>query len=105
MAKNSANAVARRKSPPSAKGASPMKPTPLVAAPGPAAAPKRRTTPAQFWNEVRAEGRKITWTSWKETWVTSVMVGIMVLIAAVFFMAVDGVLNFLVQQLLKLASG
>jgi preprotein translocase subunit SecE len=74
-------------------------------APNPPVAPKKRTTPAQFWNEVRAEGRKITWTSWKETWITSAMVGVMVVIAAVFFLIVDGALNFLVQQLLKLASG
>jgi preprotein translocase subunit SecE len=69
------------------------------------AAPRRRTTPAQFWSEVRTEARKITWTSWKETWITSVMVALMVVITSVFFMIVDGSLNFLVTQLLKLASG
>jgi preprotein translocase subunit SecE len=30
--------------------------------------------PVQFFGEVRAEARKITWTSRKETWITSVMV-------------------------------
>ena len=44
---------------------------------------KKRTSPAQFFKEVRAEARKITWTTRKETWITSVMVGIMVVIAAV----------------------
>ena len=104
MAKNSANVLARRnRAAPVAKGAPAQK---APAAATPAAAPvKRRTSLPQFWTEVRAEGRKITWTSWKETWITSVMVGIMVLIASVFFMAVDGVLNVLVQWLLKLASG
>jgi len=82
---------------PSAAGASSR-----AAAPAP---PKTPFNPTQFAREVRAEARKITWTSWKETWITSVMVGIMVLIASVFFMAVDGVLNVLVQWLLKLASG
>ena len=70
-----------------------------------ATTPKKRTTPMQFYNEVRAEARKITWTSWKETWITSVMVGVMVVITAVFFLVVDGALNFLIQQLLKLAAG
>ena len=84
------------------KTAPPAKPPVAVAAP---VAVKKRTTPMQFYNEVRAEARKITWTSWKETWITSVMVGIMILITAVFFLAVDGVLNFLIQQLLKLAAG
>ena len=69
-----------------------------------AAAPKPRTSPAQFVNEVRAEARKITWTSWKETWITSVMVLIMVVVVALFLRVVDTALGLGVQQLLKLAS-
>ena len=68
------------------------------------AAPKRPFNPVLFFKEVRAEARKITWTSWKETWVTSVMVFIMVAVTAVFFLLVDGALGFLIQQLLRLAS-
>ena len=59
---------------------------------------------AQFAREVRAEARKITWTSWKETWITSVMVFIMVVVTATFFLVVDGSLSFIMQQLLKLAG-
>ncbi|MES2032977.1 MAG: preprotein translocase subunit SecE [Pseudomonadota bacterium] len=68
------------------------------------AAPKKRTSPIQFFREVRAEGRKITWTSRKETWITSVMVFIMVVIAAIFFFGVDTLLSFLVAQLLKFTN-
>ncbi len=68
------------------------------------AAPKRRTSPQQFWREVQVEARKVTWTPWKETWITSIMVGIMVVITAIFFSVVDGSLNFLMQQFLRLAS-
>ena len=64
--------------------------------------PKRRTSPAQFIQEVRVEGRKITWTSWKETWITSVMVLIMVVLAAIFFFAVDTTLSFGIQNLFRL---
>jgi len=53
------------------------------------APPKKRTSIPQFIGQVRAEGRKIVWPSRKETWVTSVMVFIMVLIAAIFFWIVD----------------
>jgi preprotein translocase subunit SecE len=66
--------------------------------------PKKKTSPAQFAKEVRAEARKITWTSRKETWITSVMVAIMVTLAAVFFFVVDTGLQFGVSQILKLAS-
>jgi preprotein translocase subunit SecE len=69
-----------------------------------AAAPKKPFNPVQFFREVRAEGRKITWTSRKETWITSVMVLIMVVIAAVFFFVVDWLLSGAVALLLKLAN-
>ena len=67
-------------------------------------APKKRTSPVQFFREVRAETRKITWTSRKETWITSVMVFIMVVLASLFFLAVDGGLGFVITLLLKLAT-
>jgi preprotein translocase subunit SecE len=70
-----------------------------------AAAPKKKTSLAQFAREVRAEARKITWTSRKETWITSVMVAIMVTLAAIFFWIVNTILNFGITQLLKLATG
>ena len=59
----------------------------------------------RFISEVRAEARKVTWTSWKETWITSVMVFIMVVVTALFFFVVDGGLRFAIEQLLKLAAG
>ena len=59
------------------------------------AAPKKRTSIPQFAGQVRAEGRKIVWPSRKETWITSVMVLIMVVIAAIFFFVVDSALAFL----------
>jgi len=58
----------------------------------------------QFLREVRAEARKITWTSWKETWITSVMVGIMVVLTAAFFFGVDWILGLAINALLKFAN-
>jgi preprotein translocase subunit SecE len=69
-----------------------------------AATPKKPFNIVQFAKEVRVEGRKITWTSRKETWITSVMVFIMVIIAALFFFVVDTSLSFIVSQVLKLAN-
>jgi len=66
--------------------------------------PKKRTSPIQFLRETRAEARKVTWTSWKETWITSVMVAIMVVLTALFFFGVDAVLHAVVTALLKLAN-
>ena len=67
--------------------------------------PKKKTSPAQFFSQVRAEGRKIVWPSRKETWITSVMVAIMVLLAAAFFWIVNTLISLGITQILKLASG
>lgn len=55
-------------------------------------APKKKTSVFQFFGQVRAEGRKIVWPSRKETWITTVMVLIMVAIATLFFWIVDFIL-------------
>jgi preprotein translocase subunit SecE len=67
-------------------------------------APRKRPTPIQFIREVRAEARKTTWTAWKETWITSIMVFIMVVVTAIFFMVVDEALGQGMKLLLKLAA-
>jgi preprotein translocase subunit SecE len=84
----------------------PAKAAPVVLAAKPvASAPKPRVSPIQFWREVQAEGRKVTWTPWRETWITSVLVAVMIVITALFFSVVDGSLNFLMQQFLRFANG
>jgi preprotein translocase subunit SecE len=75
------------------------------AAPAPLAVVKKRIGPVQFLREVRAEARKVTWTSWKETWITSVMVGIMVVMTAFFFFGVDTLMNMAMTGILKVAIG
>ena len=75
--------------------------TVTVDAPAPA---KPRLSPAQFFSQVRAEGRKIVWPSRKETWITSVMVFIMVIIASIFFWIVDTGLGFASRFILGLGQ-
>ncbi|MDP8917024.1 MAG: preprotein translocase subunit SecE [Pseudomonadota bacterium] len=66
--------------------------------------PKPKVSPVEFGNQVRAEGRKITWPSRRETWITSVFVAVFVLLAAAFFALVDGMLSFLLQAALDLVN-
>ena len=83
----------------------PLKASAVAAGGVPVAQPaKRPFNPLQFLREVDVERRKVTWTSWKETWITSVMVGIMVLLTAFFFFGVDAVLSVAESFLLKLAN-
>ena len=44
---------------------------------------------SRFYNEVKAEGKKVTWASRKEVTMTSLFVFILALIASIFFMIVD----------------
>jgi preprotein translocase subunit SecE len=53
---------------------------------------RRRFNLVRFAQEVVRETKKVTWPSWKETWLTSVMVFIMVALTMVFFFAVDTIL-------------
>jgi preprotein translocase subunit SecE len=55
-------------------------------------APARKGGLIQFFTEVRRETSKVTWPSWKETYLTTIMVFIMVGITMTFFFIVDWVL-------------
>jgi preprotein translocase subunit SecE len=70
----------------------------------PAVEPVRRIGPIQFFQEVRRETSKVTWPTWKETWLTSTMVFIMVLLTMVFFFVVDSALGWGVTKLLGLSG-
>lgn len=61
-----------------------------------AAPPKKRVGPITFISQVRAEARKVTWTSTRETWVASVMVLVMVLVASIFFYLSDSIIKVIV---------
>lgn len=63
-----------------------------------------KTTPAEFINQVRAETKKVVWPSWKETWLTALMVALMTTILAIFFLGIDTVFEAIVAGLLRLAQ-
>jgi preprotein translocase subunit SecE len=61
-----------------------------------------KTSPVEFTQQVREEARKIAWPSRKEVMISTIMVMIMVTMAAIFFLAVD---FFLKQGIDKLLLG
>ncbi|MGJ3265609.1 MULTISPECIES: preprotein translocase subunit SecE [Salinarimonas] len=65
---------------------------------------KGKTTPFEFLQQVRQEGSKVTWPTRKETMVTTGMVFVMVLLAALFFLVVDQILRFGVGAVLGLGG-
>lgn len=59
-----------------------------------------RTNPFVFLQQVRTEVSKVTWPTRKETVITTIMVLIMVVASAIFFLVVDKGLSFVVSFLL-----
>jgi len=63
-----------------------------------------KTNPVEFMEQVRNETSKVTWPTRKETTVTTVMVFVMVFLAALFFLAADQVLSWIVSLVLGLGG-
>ncbi len=63
-----------------------------------------KVNPARFIQEVRQEASKVTWPSRKDTMMSTGMVFVMVIIAAVFFMVVDWVLSSGVRAIFGFGS-
>ena len=62
-----------------------------------------KTSPAEFFNQVRAEGRKVVWPSREETVRTAIFVGIMMVILSLFFLGIDSAFGAVMRWLLSLA--
>ncbi len=85
-----------------------MAQVPTTPNPSQAAAAKpvaKKIGPVAFFKEVRAEIRKISWASRNETLISTVFVFIMVVVAAVFFFAVDAALRAGVGAILNIGGG
>ena len=63
-----------------------------------------KTTPSEFIRQVQTETKKVVWPTWKETWMTGLMVAIMTTILAIFFLGVDTLFDGLVATLLRFAK-
>ena len=59
-------------------------------------------SPVQFVQQVKREVAKVTWPTRKEVMVSTIMVFILVMIAAAFFLVVDQVLMRIIRFLLQL---
>ena len=64
-----------------------------------------RTSPTEFFNQVKAEARKIVWPSSRETAMTTLMVVILTSTLGLFFFGIDTFFGWVVQMLLGLATG
>jgi preprotein translocase subunit SecE len=63
-----------------------------------------KTSPGQFIRQVRSEASKVVWPTRKETITTAIMVLIMTVLLAIFFLGVDSLLATIVRFLLGLLA-
>lgn len=63
-----------------------------------------KISPAQFVQEVRRETSKVTWPSRKEASISTAMVFVMVIVAAIFFFLVDQILAYGVKAVLGIGA-
>jgi preprotein translocase subunit SecE len=61
-------------------------------------------SPFKFLQEVRAEGDKVTWPTRRETFVTTIMVFIMVSLTAIFFLVADQIIRIVITFVLGAAG-
>ena len=64
---------------------------------------KQKTSPGEFVRQVQAAARKVVWPTRQETVTTSIFVGVMMVVLALFFLGIDTLFGKLVQFLLSLA--
>ena len=62
-----------------------------------------KTSPGEFFRQIRAEGSKVVWPTRQETVTTAIFVAILMTILALFFLGIDSLFGAVVQWLLSLA--
>lgn len=63
-----------------------------------------KTNPFAFLQQVRSETSKVTWPSQRETMISTVMVLVMVVMAALFFFASDQLIGWLISLVLSVGN-
>ncbi len=63
-----------------------------------------KTSPAQFFRQVRQEVARVTWPTRKEAGTFTIMVFVMVIAASLFFLLVDWLLSTGVSMILGLGG-
>ncbi|MAZ85940.1 MAG: preprotein translocase subunit SecE [Hoeflea sp.] len=63
-----------------------------------------KTNPFSFLQQVRAETSKVTWPSRRETMISTLMVFVMVFLAAIFFFAADQLMGWVIGLILNVGA-
>ena len=63
-----------------------------------------KLSPFKFLQELRAEADKVTWPTRRETFITTIMVFVMVAAASIFFTMADQLIRIVITYILGVAG-
>ena len=66
---------------------------------------KKKTSPAQFVRQVRQEMLKVTWPEKKDTFMSSAIVIILIILFSLFFLLTDQIWSFSIKKIIQIGAG
>ena len=65
----------------------------------------KKTSPALFVRQVRQELQKVTWPTRRDTFISSLIVILLIFLFSLFFLLSDQVWSFSIKKIIELGSG
>ena len=62
----------------------------------------KKTNPAQFVRQVRQELSKVTWPDKRDTFISSVIVIVLIILFSIFFLLTDQLWSFLIKNIIQI---
>ena len=68
-------------------------------------AEKKKISPALFVRQVRQELQKVTWPNRRDTFISSALVILLIIVFSLFFLLTDQIWSFLIKKIIQIGSG
>ena len=66
---------------------------------------KKKINPAQFVRQVRQELQKVTWPERRDTFISSAIVILLIILFSLFFLLTDQIWSFSIKKIIQIGSG
>ena len=66
---------------------------------------KKKKSPALFVRQVRQELQKVTWPEKRDTFLSSAIVIVLIILFSLFFLLTDQIWSFLIKKIIQIGSG
>ena len=64
----------------------------------------KKTNPAQFVRQVRQELSKVTWPEKKDTFISSLVVIVLIILFSIFFLLTDQIWSFVIKKIIQIGA-